>query len=82
VRSAYVAHKLGEAWPGFARAGGFDFATNTNIIGHAGKTRAIAEIGVRPYELTDKLETVGPSDFCGTLFGGYTAHPKARPADR
>ena len=35
--------------------------------------------GARPYELTDELETVGPSDFCGTLFGGYTAHPKRDP---
>ena len=59
--------------------GGFDFAANTNVIGHAGKTLAIAETGARPYELTDELETVGPSDFCGTLFGGYTAHPKRDP---
>ena len=60
--------------------GGFDFAANTNIIGHAGKTLAIVEAGARPYELTDELETIGPSDFCGTLFGGYTAHPKRDPA--
>jgi hypothetical protein len=80
VRSADVAHKLGEKWPSGPRFGGVDFAANTNIIGHAGKTFAIAEIGVRPYELTDELETVGPSDFCGTLFGGYTAHPKRDPA--
>jgi carotenoid cleavage dioxygenase len=79
VRSADVAHKLGETWAGGPRSGGVDFAANTNIIGHAGKTLAIAEIGVRPYELTDELETVGPSDFCGTLFGGYTAHPKRDP---
>jgi carotenoid cleavage oxygenase len=80
VRSADVARKLGERWPGGAHAGGVDFAANTNIIGHAGKTLAIAESGVRPYELTDELETVGASDFCGTLFGGYTAHPKRDPA--
>jgi carotenoid cleavage dioxygenase len=80
VRSAYVARALGETWPGGPHTGGFDFAANTNIIGHAGKTLAIAESGVRPYELTDELETVGPSDFCGTLFGGYTAHPKRDPA--
>jgi carotenoid cleavage oxygenase len=79
VRSADVAKTLGETWTGGAHHGGFDFAANTNIIGHAGKTFAIAEIGVRPYELTDELETVGPSDFCGTLFGGYTAHPKRDP---
>ncbi|HET6734913.1 carotenoid oxygenase family protein [Mycobacterium sp.] len=80
VRSADVARRLGETWPGGAHSGGVDFAANTNIIGHAGRTYAIAESGVRPYELTDELETVGPSDFCGTLFGGYTAHPKRDPA--
>ena len=80
VRSAEVARALGETWSGGAHTGGFDFASNTNIIGHAGKTLAITEAGVRPYELTDELETVGPSDFCGTLFGGYTAHPKRYPA--
>jgi carotenoid cleavage oxygenase len=79
VRSAAVARALGENWAGGAHASGVDFAANTNIIGHAGKTLAIAESGVRPYELTDELETVGPSDFCGTLFGGYTAHPKRDP---
>ena len=41
---------------------------------------AITEAGARPYELTDELETIGPSDFCGTLFGGYSAHPKRDPA--
>jgi len=80
VRSAEVARVLGETWSGGAHAGGVDFAANTNIIGHAGKTFAIAESGVRPYELSDELDTVGPSDFCGTLFGGYTGHPKRDPA--
>lgn len=80
VRSASVARTLGETWRGGPHFGGFDFAANTNIIGHAGKTFAIAESGVRPYELNDELDTVGPSDFCGTLFGGYTAHPKRDPA--
>jgi carotenoid cleavage oxygenase len=80
VRSAAVARALGETWRPGPHSGGFDFAANTNIIGHAGKTFAIAETGVRPYELDDALETVGPSDFCGTLFGGYTGHPKRDPA--
>ena len=53
---------------------------NTNVIGHAGRTFAIAESGVPPYELTDELETVGPCDFGGTLAGGYTAHPHRHPA--
>ncbi len=80
VRSAHVARKLGETWRGGPTNGGFDFAANTNIIGQGGRTLAIVEAGARPYELTDELETVGPSDFCGTLFGGYTAHPKRDPA--
>ena len=80
VRSADVARKLGETWRGGTTEGGFDFAANTNIIEQGGRTLAIIEAGASPYELTDELETVGPSDFCGTLFGGYTAHPKRDPA--
>jgi carotenoid cleavage dioxygenase len=56
-----------------------DFASNTNVIAHAGRTFAIVEAGGRPYELSYDLETVGPSDFDGTLPGGYTAHPKRDP---
>ena len=37
------------------------------------------EAGARPYELTYELDTVGPTDFGGTLPGGYTAHPKHDP---
>lgn len=55
-----------------------DFAANTNVIGHAGRTLAIVEAGANPYELTDELETVGPCDLTGG--GGYTAHPKRDPA--
>lgn len=78
VRSADIARRLGERWPGGARAG-FDFGANTNVIGHAGRTLALAEFGVRPYELTDELDTVGGCDFGGTLTTGYTAHPKRDP---
>ncbi|MHC9294212.1 carotenoid oxygenase family protein [Mycobacterium sp. LTG2003] len=79
VRSADVARKLGERWPGGPRRAGLDFAANTNVIGHAGRTLALTESGVRPYELDDELETIGGSDFCGTLMAGYTAHPKRDP---
>jgi carotenoid cleavage dioxygenase len=79
VRSADTAKALGEQpRPGPIHAG-FDFAANTNVIGHAGRTFAIVEGGGRPYELTDELDTVGPCDFDGTLPGGYTAHPLADP---
>ena len=55
-----VAEALGEQpRPGPIHAG-FDFAANTNVIGHAGRTFAIVEAGGRPYELTDELDTVGP----------------------
>ncbi|MBJ8346311.1 carotenoid oxygenase family protein [Antrihabitans sp. YC2-6] len=79
VRSGAVARDFGEKWPGGPLQGGLDFASNTNVIGHAGRTLAITEAGVTPYELNDELETVGPFDFCGTLRGGYTAHPKRDP---
>src|SRR5438105_414917 len=79
VRSAAVAAALGEpVRPGPVHAD-MDFASNTNVIGHAGRTFAIVEAGARPYELTYELDTVGPSDFGGTLPGGYTAHPKRDP---
>lgn len=79
VRSAAVALALGEEpHPGPVHAD-MDFAANTNVIGHAGRTFAIVEAGSCPYELTYELETVGPSDFGGTLAGGYTAHPKRDP---
>jgi carotenoid cleavage dioxygenase len=79
VRSAAVAEALGEKpRPGAVHAG-MDFAPNTNVIGHAGRTFAIVEAGARPYELSNELETIGPCDFGGTLEGGYTAHPKRDP---
>jgi carotenoid cleavage dioxygenase len=56
-----------------------DFAANTNVIGHAGRTFAIVEAGARPYELDFELNTLGVCDFDGTLPGGYTAHPKRDP---
>ncbi|MGH3744699.1 MAG: carotenoid oxygenase family protein [Mycobacteriales bacterium] len=79
VRSADVARALGEEPRPGPVHGGMDFAANTNVIGHAGRTFAIVEAGGNPYELTDELDTVGPSDFGGTLGGGYTAHPKRDP---
>ena len=55
---------------------------NTNVIGHAGKTLALIEGGVSNYELTDELDTVGVCDFDGTLTGGYSGPPQARPDNR
>ncbi|GAA0224776.1 carotenoid oxygenase family protein [Actinomadura nitritigenes] len=80
VRSRRVAAGLGEPWPEGPVFDDFDFAPNTNVIGHAGRTFALIEGGFRPYELGHDLTTVGPCDFGGTLKGGYTAHTKKDPA--
>ncbi|HEY5437921.1 MAG TPA: carotenoid oxygenase family protein [Acidimicrobiales bacterium] len=79
VRSESVARALGEEPRPGPIVAGMDFASNTNVIAHAGRTYAIVEGGARPYELNYELETVGPSDFQGTLPVGYTAHPKRDP---
>ncbi|MQA84772.1 MAG: carotenoid oxygenase [Streptosporangiales bacterium] len=78
VRSASVADTLGEQHrPG--PVDGMDFAPNTHVIAHAGRTLALVESGPRPYELTYDLDTVGPYDFDGTLPAGYAAHTKLDP---
>jgi carotenoid cleavage dioxygenase len=79
VRSAEVATAMGEPVRPGPVHGDTDFGPNTNVIGHAGRTFALVEGGARPYEMTYDLDTVGPSDFGGTLPGGYTAHPKRDP---
>ncbi len=53
-----------------------DFAANTHIISHGGRTLATVEAGPLPYELSDELDTIGPCDFGGTLPGGFAAHTK------
>jgi carotenoid cleavage dioxygenase len=76
VRSKDVAEKLGEPWPAGPVHEGFDFAANTHVIGHAGRTLATVEAGPLPYQLSDELDTIGPYDFGGTLPGGFAAHTK------
>jgi carotenoid cleavage oxygenase len=79
VRSAEVAAALGEpARPGPVFAD-MDVAANTNVTTIGGRTFALVEGGGRPYELSDGLDTIGPSDFDGTLPGAFTAHPKFDP---
>lgn len=80
VRSAPVAEALGERPRVQAEVNLADFASNTHVIGHAGRTLALVESGPRPYELGYELDTLGPFDFGGTLPAGYTAHPKLDPA--
>ena len=50
--------------------------------GSASASSPSSRPGARPYELTDELDTVGPSDLGGTLPAGFTAHPKQDPVDR
>lgn len=52
---------------------------NTNILCHAGKTLALVEAGNLPVELDYELETLGRTDFGGTLPGGLSAHPHLDP---
>ncbi len=80
VRSPDLAVRLGEDPP----PNPFDetvrvFAANTSIIGHAGRTFAIVEAGAPPIEMTDELDTVGPTDLDGTLEHPFSAHPKRDP---
>ncbi len=79
VRSKSVAQRLHEPWPAGPVHENFDFAANTHIIVHAGRTLATVEAGPLPYELSYELDTVGPCDFGGTLPGGYAAHTKLDP---
>ena len=76
VRSKAVADAHGERWPGGPVHENMDFAANTCIIAHGGRTLATVEAGPLPYELTYELDTVGPCDFGGTLPGGFAAHTK------
>jgi len=76
VRSQVVAQAHHQQWPAGPVHEGMDFAANTHIIGHGGRTLATVEAGALPYELTDELDTVGPCDFGGTLPGGFAAHTK------
>jgi len=80
VRNGPVADALGEPSHGKQTTTGMDLATNTNVIGHAGRTFALVEGGAPVFELTEELASVGPCDFDGTLPGAYTAHPQRDPA--
>jgi carotenoid cleavage dioxygenase len=77
VRTNEQAERLGEQpRPGPAPAM-YD-ASNTNVLGHAGRILALTE-GAMPYELTKDLDTVGRTNFGGAGVGGFTAHPKVDP---
>ena len=80
VRDRNIAKSLGEQappsdWP----AKHVQFASNTNVIGHAGATWALVEAGSPPIEMNYELETVRVSNFAGTLPQAFSAHPKRDP---
>ncbi|WP_343948973.1 carotenoid oxygenase family protein, partial [Nonomuraea longicatena] len=75
VRSSQVAAHFGEEYSG-AQAPQFDFAANTHVIGHGGRTLALMESGAPVYELGYELDTKGVFDFDGDLSEGFTAHTK------
>jgi len=80
VRSPNLAREMGEAAPPNPyRPEVPIFAANTNVIGHAGRTFALVEAGPPPIELSDELETVGPTDLDGTLEHPFAAHPRRDP---
>ena len=53
VRSKAVAAQHDEKWPGGPVHENMDFAANTHIIAHGGRTLATVEAGPLPYELSD-----------------------------
>jgi carotenoid cleavage dioxygenase-like enzyme len=79
VRSRQMSEDLGERWPGGPVHADGDFAANTHVIGHAGRTLATVEAGALPYELDAELGTLGSCDFGGNLPGGFAAHTKLDP---
>lgn len=80
VRSRRVAAGLDEKWPEGPVFDNFDFAPNTNVLGHGGHTFALMVGGCRPYELSRDLDTLGPCDFGGTLKGGPPGRSHGRPS--
>jgi carotenoid cleavage dioxygenase-like enzyme len=67
--------------PRVSPEGKIDFTlsrANTHVLRHGGKILALEE-GSFPYELDDKLETVGCMDYDGQLESAFTAHPKICP---
>ncbi|MEU5811632.1 carotenoid oxygenase family protein [Streptomyces sp. NPDC047718] len=73
VRSGAVADRLGEPRRGTPFDERLDIAPNVQVAGLAGRTFALLEGGIRPYELTYDLDTVGPCDL-GVTPEGYSAN--------
>ncbi|MFD8141496.1 carotenoid oxygenase family protein [Streptomyces sp. NPDC059708] len=73
VRSSGVADRLGEPRRGAPADERLDISPNVQVAGLAGRTFALIEGGIRPYELTYDLDTVGPCAL-GLTPQGYSAN--------
>ncbi|MFJ6379264.1 carotenoid oxygenase family protein [Kitasatospora sp. NPDC092039] len=73
VRSGAVADRLGEPRRGTPVDERLDVSPNVQVAGLAGRTYALIEGGIRPYELTYELDTVGPCEL-GATPEGYSAN--------
>ena len=79
VRGKDLAQRLGEEPPSGECFRNSGFSPNTSVIGHSGHTLALVEAGISPVSLTYELETIGYTNFEGTLPGAFTAHTKFDP---
>ena len=79
VRGKDLAERLGEEPPSGECFRNSGFSPNTSVIGHSGHTLALVEAGISPVSLTYELETIGYTNFEGTLPGAFTAHTKFDP---
>jgi carotenoid cleavage dioxygenase len=77
LRTDELAAAMGETPVDGPRPPMYD-ASNTHVVGHAGRILALTE-GCVPYELSPTLDTVRRTDFGGPLPTGFTAHPKIDP---
>ncbi|MFD8478628.1 carotenoid oxygenase family protein [Kitasatospora sp. NPDC059673] len=73
VRSGAVADHLGEPHRGTPVDPRLDFAPNVQVAGLNGRTFALIEGGIRPYELGYELDTLGPCEL-GATPEGYSAN--------
>ncbi|MEI5131914.1 carotenoid oxygenase family protein [Streptomyces libani] len=73
VRSTAVADRLGEPRRGTPVDELMDISPNVQVVGLAGRTFALIEGGIRPYELTYDLDTIGPCAL-GATPQGYSAN--------
>ncbi|GGR32132.1 carotenoid oxygenase family protein [Streptomyces roseolus] len=76
VRSSSVADRLGEPRRGTPVDPRTDVSPNVQVAGLDGRTFALLEGGIRPYELTYELDTVGPCDL-GATPEGFSANAHA-----